>query len=72
MPTQEDLDKYTQLVLRIYAIDANAGAYLTGDVFKLKAFNPTGDIRGCFVWHTSPQGHEYWHNIERQLGQDSL
>lgn len=42
----------------------NVGTYLQ---IVDRIDNEEPDLRGCFVWAGTPQGHEYWENISNRI-----
>lgn len=67
----------TPLVERIAAIDIKAAKWIvdnwddlvdgkhSGSLSYMKAYNE--DLYCCFYWETTPQRHNYWENIYKQL-----
>lgn len=64
--TEQRLQDYLDLVVRIDAMDKHASYYLMFEAPKLKSFTYNGDLSCAFVWSTTPQGHDYWACLEAE------
>ena len=58
---------YEELCKRVESIDKKAAEYMRGDARKLDDFYESGDISECFTWCDTPQGGQYWNNIDEIL-----
>jgi len=58
---------YEELIANVQKIDPSAAEYLQTEAQKLPDFSPSSDLLGVFYWDNSPQGHDYWSAICRQL-----
>lgn len=61
------VNTHADLIEAVRAIDRAAAAYLEGDAKRLPTFYPSVDLDGCFGWKSSPQGEQYWRDIEETL-----
>lgn len=55
---------YEDLCKRVEAIDKKAAEYMRGDARKMRSFYENKDISVCFLWRHTPQGWQYWNNID--------
>ena len=64
---KEQTKKYLQLISRVAAIDINAALYLLCDAPDTDGFNEGDSLMSIFSWKDTPQGANYWVEINRQL-----
>jgi hypothetical protein len=63
-------DKYNAfktLILRVEAIDKDAAQFMRTEASSVCNFAYSGDIDGFVFWGDTPQGHQYWWDIETAL-----
>lgn len=58
---------YFNLCQRVKVIDPEAETYLRVKAIKLLDFVYCGILSGAFGWSTTPQGADFWRNIDLQL-----
>lgn len=60
---------YNALCKAVGKIDKEAEKYLREDAKKLESFDSDNNdtLSGIFVWAETPQDHDYWSNINKQL-----
>jgi hypothetical protein len=58
---------YNDLADRVRKVDADAADYLLEEAIKLPCFCYSDILISCFNWSKTPQGHEYWFNINEEL-----
>lgn len=61
---------YENLCKRVEKIDPKAAEYMRGEAKGLKSFRGSSDLALCFIWHYTPQGNNYWSNIEKKLNRE--
>lgn len=59
--------KYKELIERVRLIDPAAAEYLEGDARKQGDFQPRRNLGSLMIWDKTPQGHDYWSNINLLL-----
>jgi len=68
--------EYFELCDRVEEIDPEASRFLRELAPRMtkeqhdNAFSYCNSLTGCFAWSKTPQGHEYWMNINRKLEGD--
>jgi hypothetical protein len=60
-------DEYLELVLKVADIDPVAADYMMGSAMSLRSFNPRPTLIQCFIWSSTPQGLEFWNNLDQRL-----
>ena len=55
------------LVAKVHMVDKDAARYLIKEAPKLKGFKPSTALRHCFEYNETPQGGEYWGDINLKL-----
>jgi hypothetical protein len=63
----KDEDDYNDLVGEVQKIDPNAAVYMLTEAKKLDDFDYTDRLVTAFTWADTPQGWEYWDDIDTQL-----
>ena len=65
--------KVEELIEKVRKIDPKAAEYLEKEAPKLPRYvtpgGETSGLSGIIYWETTPQGHNYWESIARQLGE---
>lgn len=59
---------FKELCNAVEKIDKDAAEYLRGDAKNLRFFRESNRLNCCFGWLESPQGFDYWDNINKQIG----
>jgi len=67
-----DKKAFLLLANKVSQINISAGHYLRTKAPELDRFVPTPDLGQCFLWSDTPQGHDYWSNINDILEGDEL
>lgn len=72
MTKQEWLDSQTPKVRREFKNNCNRlnVALMLKDWLKIHEPLETCGISGAFVWKESPQGHQYWYEINRKIKEE--
>lgn len=68
--SKDDFIAYVELVGKVRKIDPDAAKYLESKELRKiggSGFHYIGIISGVMVWSFTPQGHDYWQNIENKL-----
>ena len=66
-----DKSSYEALMAKVAKIDKGAARYMRKHApNKLKSFTYDGYLSGCFYWAETPQGHDFWENINDKLYED--
>lgn len=60
--------EYKRLVNRVRAIDPAASCWMMNHAPTIYGFEQDAALYFCFTWEWTPQGHEYWSKISRNLG----
>jgi len=60
------MTEYEQLVEKVRNISEEAAAYMEGPAKELEGFAADGELIACFVFGTTPQGHEFWWEIYKK------
>jgi len=63
---------FDKLVKEVEKIDKDAARYLQGDAQKLSSFHRREELCGVMVWFDTPQGHEYWAELNSKLRNPEL
>ena len=58
---------FVTLLKEVDKIDLSAGRYMRTKARKLGCFGEYKDLDGCFIFDDTPQGHDYWCGINREL-----
>lgn len=59
---------YKALTDRVAKINKGAARYMRKHApSKLKSFSYSGYLNGCFYWAETPQGHDFWEDINDKL-----
>lgn len=58
---------YIRLIHEVERVDPEAGKYLRKEAWEREDFSPVAFLSGCFVWRKTPQGHEYWRDLEKHV-----
>jgi hypothetical protein len=58
---------FVRLLEEVDKIDLSAGRYLRTKARELSSFEEFGRVTGCFLWRDSPQGKDYWSNINYKV-----
>ena len=58
---------YKKLIAEVRKIDTAAADYLDGPCRKLVSFSEDKRIQPSFLWDKTPQGVQYWWDIQDQL-----
>jgi hypothetical protein len=61
---------YLDLVDKVSAIDKDAAYYLRNGARNLRPFQMAGYLAGVMLWYDTPQGHDYWDNINNKLEEE--
>lgn len=65
--------EYARLIQEVAKVDRKAALWMAN---KLPGYNkkhpvcsflPDGNLARCFVWEETPQGHDYWADICREI-----
>lgn len=59
--------QYRQLIERVRKIDSVAAEYMEGPGREQERCNPRADLSEVMVWSETPQGYEYWADIDRKI-----
>ena len=62
--TKKDVES---LIEAVRAIDEGAADYLENEAPMLRSYDPASTLSGLIYWSETPQGHEYWASIAKQL-----
>lgn len=65
--TKEDLMLYNDLCKAVNKINKEAFHYMVIQAIEQETFYPSNILSGCFLWYETPQGEEFWQNIQDQL-----
>ena len=65
--TKEGLMLYNDLCKAVNKIDKEAFKYMVIEAIKQETFVPNNILSACFFWDDTPQGRDYWDNIETIL-----
>ena len=60
---------YEALTDRVAKIDKGAARYMRTQAPALKDFVYDSDLICCFVWGDTPQGHDFWEDINDKLNE---
>lgn len=58
---------YTALIESVRKIDPDAAEYMAGPAHKLSGFSPQKHLDAAFIWSKTPQGLDYWEQINGLL-----
>jgi hypothetical protein len=60
------------LVLKVHCVDQEAAAYILKENVNLPGFIDSELLIECFAWLYTPQGHNYWKNIDNKIKSKEL
>lgn len=64
---------YEALTDRVAKIDKGAARYMRKHApSTLRSFTYNGYLAGCFVWSDTPQGHDFWEDINDKLNNEDM
>lgn len=55
------------LIERVREIDWHAAKFLEDNCSHFN--EQTSELIGCFIWKETPQGHDYWEDLSKKLGE---
>lgn len=63
----QELEEFYQLIAEVQEINSEAAEYLSTGARNMPSFSPCNGLSAVFLWKNTPQGHDYWAAIDKQL-----
>ena len=64
---EKDYEDFAKLIAEVKEIDDEAGTWIKNSASFLDSFVASGCLGEVFMWHETPQGYKFWHNIADRL-----
>ena len=62
--------EYLKLICTVSKLDKTAACYMKEEAVKLKSFQYNSALSSAFDWSKTPQGFEYWNNVDKRIKKD--